>query len=190
MTTTPETTPETQVSPGGGTCTLPPPGWTCSREPGHDGACASLPAEEVDVAALSPRSYGFKPPDEVDLDLPSGGFIRVRKLSLGRVLDLGLMQIADAFTPELLADIQTDDDSERANLATVKALQDPSRASKLTKPLNKVAMAAVVCPTVVDVGKTTDEQINVDDIDIFDKLVIFEAAIGEQLSGIKSLRTQ
>lgn len=24
-------------------CTLPPPGWRCTREPGHDGPCAALP---------------------------------------------------------------------------------------------------------------------------------------------------
>jgi hypothetical protein len=27
-------------------CTLPPPGWSCSREPGHDGPCAARPIED------------------------------------------------------------------------------------------------------------------------------------------------
>ena len=26
-------------------CTLPPPGWYCTREPGHEGPCAALPTE-------------------------------------------------------------------------------------------------------------------------------------------------
>jgi hypothetical protein len=28
-------------------CTVPPPGWTCSREPGHDGPCAARPADPM-----------------------------------------------------------------------------------------------------------------------------------------------
>lgn len=28
-------------------CTVPPPGWRCTREPGHDGPCAALPVEET-----------------------------------------------------------------------------------------------------------------------------------------------
>lgn len=27
-------------------CRVPPPGWWCSRTPGHDGPCAARPAEE------------------------------------------------------------------------------------------------------------------------------------------------
>lgn len=31
------------------TCRLPPPGWTCSRDAGHDGPCAAAP--DVDEAS-------------------------------------------------------------------------------------------------------------------------------------------
>lgn len=28
-----------------GACIVPPEGWTCSRDPGHEGPCAASPAE-------------------------------------------------------------------------------------------------------------------------------------------------
>lgn len=30
-------------------CTVPPPGWRCTREAGHDGPCAALPATDDEL---------------------------------------------------------------------------------------------------------------------------------------------
>ena len=39
--------PETGVGLPMTFCTLPPEGWSCSREPGHEGACAAIPKDSL-----------------------------------------------------------------------------------------------------------------------------------------------
>ncbi len=36
-------------------CEVPPQGWWCSREPGHDGPCAARPSMEPDVERAAVR---------------------------------------------------------------------------------------------------------------------------------------
>ena len=55
---------------------------------------------------------------------------------------------------------------------------------------DRVVVAAVIQPPVVLVGPTTDSQVNVDDVELEDKLAIFSAAIGEQLDALKSVRDE
>ncbi len=140
-------------------------------------------------AAASRRSYGFAKSDEQDLELPSGGFIRYRQLNKGQLLELNLVEVLDGFTPELLADVQSGDQT-LAEEAFLKAVLDPSKNAKIFGPTDRVVAAVVITPRVVLEGPTTDEQINVRDIDLEDKLVIFGAAVGEQLSALKSVRAQ
>lgn len=40
---------EAGVVTAGGQCTIPPPGWWCSRGPGHEGPCAARPLCEHDA---------------------------------------------------------------------------------------------------------------------------------------------
>lgn len=146
------------------------------------------PPSEVPAAA-SPRSYGFRKAGEFDLDLPSGGFVRYRKLTAGQLLELNLVEVLDGFTPQLLADIQSGD-ADVAEEAFMKAVVDPERNAKIFAPTNRVVAATVIIPKVVLDGPTTDDQINVKDIDLSDKIVIFAAAVGEQLAALKSVRNE
>lgn len=146
------------------------------------------PPSEVPAAA-SPRSYGFRKAGEFDLDLPSGGFVRYRKLTQGQLLELNLVEVLDGFTPQLLADIQSGD-ADVAEEAFMKAVVDPERNAKIFGPTNRVVAATVIIPKVVLDGPTTDDQINVKDIDLSDKIVIFAAAVGEQLAALKSVRNE
>lgn len=140
-------------------------------------------------AAAPRRGYGFTKADEFDLELPSGSLVRYRKLTKSHLLKLNLIEVMDGFTPELLAEARSEDE-DVASAAALKALTDPERNGKIFGPVDRVAAAALVIPTVVLVGPTTDEQVNVDDIELEDKLTIFDAAIGEQLAALKSVRGQ
>lgn len=148
------------------------------------------PPSEVPAAA-SPRSYGITKHGEADLDLPSGGFVRYRKLSPGQVLELNMVEVLDGFTPQLLADIQSGDET-KAQEAFFKAVSDPERNAAIFGPTDRVAAAAVINPRVVLDGPSSPDGtvVNVKDIDLGDKLVIFAAAIGEQLAALKSVRNE
>lgn len=177
-------------------CSLPPPGWSCSRTAGHEGPCAASPvgedahgpssASEPAGAPSQPRKYGFNRGQERDLELPSGGYIRFRHPTLSRLLDAGLGDLVDGFSADLLADMDEDQSRE----AVGRALLNPEKNTKILGPLNRIAALTVICPKVVLEGDTDDDQINADDIDIPDKMVIFWAAIGEQLEALKSLQQQ
>jgi len=147
------------------------------------------PSPTVAPAAASSRSYGFAKRGEADLELPSGGLVRYRKLNKGQLLELNMVEVLDGFTPELLADVQSGDETV-AQEAFLKAVVDPARNAKIFGPVDRVVAAVVVIPAVVLDGPSTDSQINVADIDLEDKLVIFGAAVGEQLSSLKSVRAQ
>jgi hypothetical protein len=140
-------------------------------------------------AAAQPRSYGIRKKGEDDLELPSGSFVRYRKLSPGQVLELNLVEVLDGFTPELLADAQSGDE-DQARQAFMKAVSNPETNAKIFGPTDRVVAASVLIPTVVLEGPTTDTQVNVADIDLGDKLVIFSAAVGEQLGALKSVRNE
>ena len=52
----------------GGACELPPPGWRCSRDKGHDGPCAARPVAKVIASAeaiclLTAIRQAMKEPD-------------------------------------------------------------------------------------------------------------------------------
>lgn len=182
-------------------CTLPPPGWACSKGAGHEPPCAASQVITEPPAADPPspgvgappasaaveRPYGFprKNNFEDDLDLPSGARVRYRKIWDGSELELELVELMDGFTPELLAAAQSQDEVE-----TARALAKQDNREKVFGPINRIVVAAVICPTVVMDGPTTDTQINVKDIDMVDRLLIFNAAFGEQLARLKSVLSE
>ncbi|KMV23337.1 hypothetical protein ACT16_06590 [Mycobacterium heckeshornense] len=136
------------------------------------------------------RSYGFAKPDEFDLELPSGGFVRLRKLSKNQILTLNLVEVLDGFTPELLEAARSGEQISDEDAA--KVLADPERNSKIFGPVDRVVAAACVKPAVVLDSPTLPDasQYNVADVDLEDKLAIFSAAFGEQLAALKSVRAQ
>ncbi|TGB37871.1 DUF7391 family protein [Mycolicibacterium peregrinum] len=184
----------------------------CAYEPRESAASAaeavpeppSVPdphAGAAPAAASSVPVYGFKKPTETDLTLPSGAFVRVKKLRKMQVIDLKVADMLDGFGPELLKDIRGDDPAraESAQQEAVRAMFDPEKSEKIFGPINRVVEAAVICPKVVLQGPTTDEQINVSEIEPDDKMAIFDAvmpdelraaALGEQLAALKSVRNE
>lgn len=180
----------------------------CAYEPGDPAAAVSQPPPapnpvlgEASAAASAASRYGFKKSPEFDLELPSGAFVRVRKIRKMQVIDLKVMDLLDGFAPELLKDIRGDDDVKReaAQEEAMRAMLDPKTSSTIFGPINRVVAAAVICPTVVMQGASTDEQMNVNEIEPDDKMAIFEAvmpdelksaALGEQLAALKSVRTE
>lgn len=166
-------------------CTLLPSetGLVCSLQAGHSGTCAPSPGPAPATAPVPPK-YGFtKKVVEQDLALPSGDVVRIRKLTMSQLFKLRITELRDVFAGDLLADDQESTlDEDAVNKVFEETLLDPERSSKLLEPIDRVVVAAVLCPTVVAEGPTNDDQINVDEIDITDKIVIFGAAAGDQLA--------
>lgn len=149
-----------------------------AADPPPGPAPAASPASE----APAPRVYGFRRRPEFDVDLPSGAFVRVRQLTMTQVIELGVLNMKDSFAAELFQGVEDDGGFTPEALQSAEAaLQDPQSREKLFGPLNRVAAAAVVCPTVVIDGPSTDEQMNVDEIDMVDKRIIFEYAMPDEM---------
>lgn len=161
-------------------CAYEPRDTAPTEPPAPDSPPESAPAAS---SAAAPRSYGFTKAAEFDLELPSGGFVRVRRLRNMQIIQLKLLNIRDGFAPELLKDINGDDPeaAARAQQEALRAVVDPKTSDKVFGPINRVVAAAVICPTVVLEGATTDEQINVNEIEIDDKMAIFEAVMPDEM---------
>ncbi|MDO2381975.1 hypothetical protein QRB41_00905 [Mycobacterium avium subsp. hominissuis] len=208
------------------TCDQMPPGWKCSLPLGHSGPHAAEPITEPPAtdpehgaapaasviddehsedtpydppppAPAAPRRYGFNRRGERDVELPSGGFVRVRQLSTTQVIKLGVLNMRDSFGAELLKNIGGDEEALAA--AAESWATDPERNGPVIDTLDRIAAAGIVCPTVVLAGPTTDDQVNVDDIELADKWVIFDAAMPDELkaaaqeaqqAALKSLRRE
>lgn len=157
------------------------------------------PADRGLAAAQSsstgPRQYGLRRSrEEFDLDLPSGSFVKLRRLDQNDVIRLNLIEVLDGFTPELMANIRDagESDDAAANDEIVRALSDPERNKKMFGPVDRVVAACVVAPPVSLEDPSTDDgtQVNINDVDLVDKLAIFNAAFGEQLAALKSVRSE
>lgn len=151
-----------------------------AADPQPGPAPAASPASEA--PAPPRRVYGFRKRPEFDVDLPSGALVRVRQLTMTQVIELGVLNMKDSFAAELFQGVEDDGGfSQEALQSAEAALQDAESREKLFGPLNRVTAAAVVCPTVVLVGQSTDEQINVEEIDLVDKRIIFEYAMPDEM---------
>lgn len=224
MTTPLETQPQHRAVPlqgGGGVCVLlEPAGLSCGLPAGHPPPCKAAvvtepPAADPPSAGPGPaapvasepepprprkRKYGFNRSPEFDVDLPSGAFVRMRQLSNTQAIDLGLVNMRDAFAPELLQGLRDaqDGDEEAQQRAMDVFVADDTR-DKIWGPIDKALVLAVLCPKVVaGEEESTDTQIHVSEISLQDKLVMFEAALPDELksgaqegqaAALKSLRT-
>ncbi|KLO25902.1 hypothetical protein ABW16_21575 [Mycolicibacter heraklionensis] len=100
---------------------------------------------------------------------------------MNHVFSLRVTEMRDVFTSDLLSDDETVNEGD-VQEGLLEALLDPERSHKFLEPINRVVVAAVQCPTVVADEPSNNEQMNVNDIEMVDKFVIFNAAIGEQLA--------
>ncbi|OIN79348.1 DUF7391 family protein [Mycobacterium malmoense] len=158
----------------------------------------SEPESAAEPAPPEPRKYGYGKPGEISLELPSGNFIRVRKLTGGQLYRFGITEMRDAFAKLLLADPSEPADDEASGeddtVLLAKVMKDPERREKFFAPIDRAVLAAVVCPKVVAEGEHNEQQVPLDAIDDFDKIVIFSAAarealaaLGEQQEALKSV---
>lgn len=138
-----------------------------------------------------PRSYQWNRvhKEEFDVELPSGSFVRLRKLSKSDIFNLNIVEALDSFTGGLI-EPQTEEEQASNDKIAAEAIMDPEKRGKLFNTVDRVVLAAVVSPRVVATGDTTEEQINVVDIEIDDKFKIFREAFGEQMDALKSLREE
>lgn len=198
-------------------CTLlAPAGLVCSKHAGHEPPCAPPQVTEppprdpppgppaaahsasenqqqinqalsagtpVTIDNQTGTGYFIPTSGEFDLMLPSGGKVRYRKIRDGSELELDLVELLDGFTPELLRAAAADD----GGVEVTREVAKPQTRAKLFGPVDRVVVAAVVCPTIVLEGPTTGDQVNVKHMDLLDRMEIFNAAFGEQLSRLKSL---
>lgn len=173
-------------------------GLGCSKPAGHAPPCAPVqntepptsdpqPGSASAASSASKRKYGFTRPQniEFDMELSNGDLFLCRKIRNGSELELDLIELMNGFTPELVEAVQKQDAVEMT-----REVAKPENRQKLFGPIDRIVVSAVVCPAVVLDGPTTDDQINVKDIDPMDRMAIFTAAFGEQLARIKSLLSQ
>lgn len=145
------------------------------------------PGSEPAASSASTQEYGFSKPKEFDFWTPSGDRVRLRKLRKMQVLKMRLHDSLDGFSLDLLKDIG--DDEAMSPEAEVEALNVLSN----TDVFDRVLVAAVVCPKLI----LGDQAL--DDIEIEDKIAIFNAVLPEelqpaaleaQLDALKSVRTE
>lgn len=196
-------------------CSRADEGFQCFRPIGHEGPCALAPvadskqvsetvtppvepqpSAERTVERLSEASgaaikYGWVKPKEYDVRLPSGSIVRLRVLNRARMVELNIMEMLDSFTPELLKSLGDGSiNEEETEQALNEAMLDEKRREALLNPVNRVVLASVVCPTVVAEGPTNEQQINVHDVELEDRLAIFGVAFADQVEELKSVRGQ
>jgi len=183
-------------------CTKAADGFKCFRPENHEGPCALAPfadtgeqvAETTDTGSYAilkgdkPVHYGWVKPREFDARLPSGSIVRLRVLNRARLVELNIMEMLDSFTPEILQSLSSGQVTEdQTAQAMNEALLDKDRREALLGPVNRVVLAAVVQPKVVDYGPTNEAQINVHDVELEDRLAIFGVAFADQVEELKSV---
>jgi len=150
--------------------------------------------EEPKATASQANPYAMtgwqkKSDEEFDLDLPSGQRCRVRKLTPNDVFKLGLLDMLDVFSPELLSGKDPGKAAAR-KVDEVNALRDKKKRNQLFDTVDQVVVACVVFPRVVaeetDVFNPETTAL-VGDIEITDKMFIFGAVFGNDVNALKSV---
>ena len=185
-------------------CSKAGEGLQCFRPEGHGGPCATAPAanavagEKVESPTVekierssTPITYGWVKPKEYDVKLPSGSIVRLRVLNRARLVELNIMEMLDSFTPELLSGMAAGElTAEQTEAALNDAMLDSQRREALLNPVNRVVLASVVLPKVVAEGPTNEEQINIHDVELEDRLAIFGVAFADQVEELKSVQQE
>lgn len=166
------------------------------------GPAAFAAPEPPEAPAQRPkRKYGFHRSAEFDVDLPTGAFVKMRQLTNTQAVDLGLVNMRDAFSPELLKGLREalDDGDEDAQKQAAEFLISDETKDKIWGPIDRAIALVTVDPIVVlDRSDADDEHVHVSEIDLRDKLVMFDAALPDelkaaaqegQLAALKSVRT-
>lgn len=136
--------------------------------------------------------------NEFDVNLPSGQTCRVKKLTMEKIVELGLMNDLDSFTGSIMPKDKTSkkksakQEEKDAEAAFMDSLKDRDKFGTMMNTVHKVVVSCVIIPQVSPApapGEPRDpERVYVDeDIDFNDKLALF-GKIFDGLGGMESFR--
>lgn len=137
----------------------------------------SNPGEIVTPEMLSAQSsldsWGMAKPTK-EVQLPSGVNVRVRELDIPSMIQIGILDKMDSFTPKVLDDGKKKRKKVEENLAT-----DPKRMADLVEVLDKVVAHCVVSPKLQSTpedGVFKEGVRYAAQIPMGDKMAVFQAA--------------
>ena len=124
-----------------------------------------------------PSGWGIPKNLIYDKVLPSGAKVRLRKLELEDLAELGVLDEMDAFTPKAMSGNVVKKDSEPAAIDTAKQI------TKVLDLMDKIAVAALIKPEVHPRLKDGEEPVEgrlyVNGIPANDRGAIFEDSVEE-----------
>lgn len=127
---------------------------------------------------------------EQDVQVPSGQWCRVRKLGSKDLFKLGIIDMLDMFSPDLLGGVQESNAAKAQRQASeMQSLLDKDKRDRLFDTVDKVISACVIMPRVVSTPeeiRNPDTDVLIEDIEIADKMFIFGVAFGNDVSALKS----
>lgn len=158
---------------------------------------SGVPVQTQPANPYAPTGWRKRNRVEFDLELPSGQVCRVLRLERDDMLRLNLIQYLDTFTPALLEG--SADDAEKQQMMQDELQKNPAGLQKMLQAIDKVVLAAVVKPQItedpnkVNYGNENDwanpnfvPVALLEDIDTFERMIIFGAAFGRSMDDLKS----
>ena len=158
---------------------------------------SGVPVQTQPSNPYAPTGWRKRNRVEFDLELPSGQVCRMLRLERDDMLRLNLIQYLDTFTPALLEG--TANDAEKEEMMKSELQKNPAGLQKMLKAIDKVVLAAVLVPQItedpakVNYGSEMDwanpnfvPVALLDDIDTFERMIIFGAAFGRSMDDLKS----
>lgn len=134
-----------------------------------------------------------------DVELPSGQLCQVQKISMERVIMLGLVDALDSFQAAMAAvkDKKSGKGKKKASEAEeesefmLELFRDPEKFAGLMQTVDKCVVEIVIQPKLhanpSDPEKRQDELIYVDSVDFQDKMVLF-GRVMEEVGGVEDFR--
>lgn len=161
----------------------------------------TLPVQLPVPNKYAPTGWRKKVSIEFDLHVPSGQVCRIRRLETNDVFRLKILDHLDQFLPMLLDDKL--DDQQRDEKIQNAVKNNTHLIDDLYGVVDIVVMACCLKPAItanVDATYYGTEAdwgnpdflaiVHIDDIDLMDRMAIFEAAFGAESAGLKSFFQQ
>lgn len=118
---------------------------------------------------------------QFEVTLPSGQKCLCRSVTMEDILELGILDVMDTFTGQLLAEPESKE-ADQSVSATFEMLKDKERRDKFLGAINKLIPKAVVLPRVHEDPfpgyEKEEDKVYVSDIELQDKMEIFAKTFG------------
>lgn len=132
-----------------------------------------------------------------DVELPSGQLCQVQKISMERIIMLGLVDALDSFqgamaaVKEKKAKGKKKSAAEEDNEFMIELFRDPEKFAGLMQTVDKCVVEIVVQPQLnanpAEGKPRKDDLIYVDSVDFQDKMVLF-GRVMEEVGGVEDFR--